>query len=273
MLRVFAAGLVCLGFVGCSPDNRLARDAATTVLATTIRDYGVQQAEVVAKACLDVEWSLPLIGAQDVAGAQRAWVQARLAYDHGAALFKIAVPDSATLVDGELDSPLNRVGLRRLEQPLFGKPTADALTLGQGASALSEAAVQLPVAMADTGRVLDVGTFLGALSAQVVVVGSKLDGSDSPLAMQSLASARAGLEGISAMYEPLSGLVQSADGALDEQIHQLFSGLLGQLQGVTATEQVRDKALFLRRSAELGQALRKVGPAIGLIVSTLVDVT
>ena len=273
MLRPFAAGLFLLGLIGCSPDNRVARDAATTVLNTTIREYGVQRADAIAIACLDAEWALPLVGAQDVAVAQKAWIRARLEYDHGAALFKIVAPEIDALIDGELDSPLTRTGLRRLEQPLFGKPTADALTLNQGARALAEAAVRLPPAMADGARTLDVGVFLSTLSGLAVVAGAKLDGSDSPFAQQSIQAVRAGIEGIAAMYEPLSGLTRATDGALDDQVHQLVSDLLGQLQGVSATDQVHDKALFLRRSAALGQALLKVGPALGQSVSAVVDVT
>ena len=273
MLRVFAVGLACLGLLGCSPDNRIARDAAATVLATTIRDYGVRRADALATACVDVEWALPLIGAQDVALAQKAWIRARLEYDHAAALFKLAAPEIDALIDGELDSPLTRSGLRRLEQPLFGKPTADALTLNWGARALAEASVRLPAAMADSGRTLDVGVFLSTMSGLAVVAGAKLDGSDSPFAQQSIPSVRSGIEGIAAMYEPLSGLTHATDGALDDQIHQLLSDLLSQLQGVSATEQVRDKALFLRRTAELGQVLLKVGPALGQSVSAIVDVT
>ena len=42
---------------------------------------------------------------------------------------------------------------------------------------------------------------------------------------------------------------------------------------ISVTEQVRDKVLFLRRTAELGQALLAVGPALGLTISVVVDVT
>jgi len=270
---VLLAAVFCLGFLGCSTDNRVAKDAAVTVLSTTIRDQAVLSAEVVAKACLDLEWSLQLVGAQNVPGAQSAWIRARLAYDHGSALFKLAAPELDALIDGELDTPLTRVGLRKLEQPLFGKPTADGLTLNQGAQGLAAAAVRLPSAMADTSRALDIGAFWGTLSGLAVVSGTKLDGSDSPFAGQSLASARALLEGIAASYEPLSGLLQPIDAALDTQIHQLLSDLLGQLRGVSSTDQLADKALFLRRSADLGQALLRVAKALGSQTSAVVDVT
>lgn len=274
--QVLAASSLQLGsFVlgGCSPDNRLAKDAAATILATTLRDQGVRGADGVAKACLDLEWALPQAGMQDVAGAQRSWTQARLSYDRSATMFKLLAPELDALIDGELDSPLTRVGLRKLEQPLFAKPIADGQTLSQGARALAEAAVRLPPAVADPSRSIDVGAFFGTLSALVVVTGVKLDGSDSPFANQSLVSVRVGLQGIAELYAPMSSLIHDADPALDEQIQRLLSELLGQLQGVSATEQVRDKVLFLRRSAELGQALLAVGPALGLTISVVVDVT
>ncbi len=273
MKKSLLFALCALPLLGCSPDHRVAKDAASTILATTLRSYGVEQADTVALSSLEVERSLPLVGAQNIVAAQAGWIRARLAYDRGSALFKLAAPELDALIDGELDNPLTRTGLRVFEEPLFGLPTADALTLNRGARALSEAAVRLPVAMADTARVLDVGALFGAMSALVVVMGAKLDGSDSPFARQSIVSARMGLGGISALYQPLSKLIHTADPALDDQIQQLLSGLVGQLDGVTSTDQVRDKALFLRRSAELSQVLLKVGPALGQTVAAVVDVT
>lgn len=273
MKRSLLCALCALGLWGCSSDPRVAKDAANTIVATTLRSYGVEQADAVALASLEAERALPLIGSQDLVGAQAAWIRARLAYDRGTALFKLAAPELDVLIDGELDNPLTRTGLRIFEQPLFGLPTADALTLNRGGRALSEAAVRLPVAMADTGRTLDVGALFGAMSGLVVVMGTKLDGSDSPFAHQSLLSARMGLGGIFAMYQPLSKLIHSVDAALDDQIQALLSVLLGQLDGVTNTDQVRDKALFLRRSAELSQVLLQVAPALGLTVTAVVDVT
>ena len=70
-----------------------------------------------------------------------------------------------------------------------------------------------------------------------------------------------------------TGRCRDLDAALDDQIQALLSGLLGQLDGVTNTDQVRDKALFLRRSAELSQVLLQVAPALGLTVTAVVDVT
>ena len=122
-------------------------------------------------------------------------------------------------------------------------PTADALTLGYAAQALAAAAVRLPPAIDDAQRTVDVGSFW-ALAGMSVVTGVKLDGSDSPFANQSLQSAQANLDGIAALYEPLSPLVHDVDAALDDEIHGLLAGLFGQLQGVTMTEQVKDKSLF-----------------------------
>ncbi|HND09965.1 MAG TPA: imelysin family protein [Pseudomonadota bacterium] len=273
VLRYLSSCVLCVGLWGCGTDNRLGRDAAATLLATTIRDYAARSADQVAKACLDLEWTLPLVGSQDVATAQTAWVRARLGYDHGAVLFKLVAPDLDALIDGEVDNPLSRTGLRKMEQPLFAKPTADALTLGYAAQALAAAAVRLPPAIDDAQRTVDVGSFLGALAGMSVVTGVKLDGSDSPFANQSLQSAQANLDGIAALYEPLSPLVHDVDAALDDEIHGLLAGLLGQLQGVTMTEQVKDKSLFLRRSAALGQAFLRVGPVLGQSVAAVVDVT
>lgn len=273
MKKRLLGALGVLALLGCSPDHRVAKDVASAIVATTLRSHGVEQADAVALASLDIERALPLIGTQNIVGAQAGWIRARLAYDRGVTLFKLAAPELDALIDGELDSPLTRTGLRVFEEPLFGMPTADALLLNRGARALAEAAVRLPVAVADPGRTLDVGALFSAMSGLVIVMSTKLDGSDSPFARQSLVSARMGISGLSALYQPLSKLIHSVDATLDDQIQQLFFGLLGQLDGVTATEQVRDKVLFLRRCAELSELLRKVAPALGLVVTTVVDVT
>ena len=92
-----------------------------------------------------------------------------------------------------------------------------------------------------TQRTVDVGSFWGA-RGDVGGDGRQLDGSDSPFAKVSVGPGQLGWH--RCVYEPLLPLVHDVDAALDDEIHGLFRRTVGQLQGVTMTEQVKDKSLF-----------------------------
>ena len=72
---VVASSLQLGSFVlgGCSPDNRLAKDVAATILTTTLCDQVLRGADGVAMACLEVEWALTQLWRQIVAWAQGSW--------------------------------------------------------------------------------------------------------------------------------------------------------------------------------------------------------
>ena len=63
--------LLCRSVRAAEPTTaRRARTAAARCFATTIRDYAGALRDQVAKACLDLEWTLPGWGRRDVATAQ-----------------------------------------------------------------------------------------------------------------------------------------------------------------------------------------------------------
>lgn len=257
----------------CAVENRTGPDAAAAVVNGALRAYSVEQADLVGRAALNLSDAVARGPMPDVMAAQAAWSDARAAYDRGAAMFLAAAPELDFLLDGRFDSPLARTGLRQMERAVFGKPPGTADELRYFAATYLDAASRLPGQVGDGSRVLSAASVIGNLSAVCAVAATKLDGSDSPYAGQSHKSIENNLVGLQAMYQPLAPLVQAADPELDRRVTELFDALLTQIRSVSSVDEVTDKIGFLRRVADLSQALLSVGTSVGLSASAPVDVT
>lgn len=271
-LWLLLLGLGALTLPACAAENRTGPEAAAALTNGAMRDYAVEQATQVGHAALLLADAVAG-SAPDVAAAQAAWSTARAAYDRGAPIFLAAAPELDFLLDGRFDSPLARTGLRQMERAVFGKPPGTVEELRFFAATYLDAAKRLPGQVGDGGRVLSASAVIGNLSAVCAVAATKLDGSDSPYAGQSHRSIENNLVGLQALYAPLSPLVQAADPELDRRTSELFAALLAQIRGVSSVDEVTDKVGFLRRIADLSQALLSVGTAVGLSATAPVDVT
>lgn len=260
-----------LVLAACGIDNRLGADAANALVSGAGRDYAIAQATTAAMACFKLEEAL-IATPPEITAGRTAWIDARLAYDRGAAMFFIAVPEIDRIVDGRLDDPLTVTGLRYLEQPLFGMPQGSPAELSRIGTTMAEGAVRLPSALGDATN-LTAQDLLGSMAAQAAVVATKLDGSDSPHAGQSHLSIVNNLIGLQTLYGILQPLVEVANASLDARIRGLFASLRLQITGVSNVDAVRDKLTFLRDCSELSQALLQVGVALGISVSAPIDVT
>lgn len=260
---------------GCAVDNRLGPTLGQALVDGPVRSYASQQALAVAREALSLaEAARSDAGApRDLPSARAGWVATRLAYDRGAAFFFVAAPDLNQALDGRFDDPLATTGLRRLEPILYSAQPIDANQLEYLGRNLASAGVALAGAMPDPARAVGLAGLLGSMSAQAAVVGTKLDGSDSPYAAVSHRSIEQNLIGLQAMYLALSPAVQNADAALHDQISALFVRLLMQVQGQPSVDTVRNKVGFLRDCDALSTALLSIGNALGLTVSAPVDVT
>jgi iron uptake system EfeUOB component EfeO/EfeM len=266
-----AALVFVLALLGCAVDNRLGADAANALVSGPVRDYAIAQAASAASACLAIEQALA-VPVPDLPAGRAAWIDARVAYDRGAAMFFMAAPGVDRVVDGRLDDPLTVTGLRLIERPLFGTPTGSNAELFRMSTSMAAGAVELPAVLTDAGS-LNADALLGSMAAIAAVAATKLDGSDSPFAGQSHRSIENNLRGLQVMYGILAPLVESADPRLNEQIRALLASLRAQIEGVPSVDAVPDKLTFLRRCADLSQALLGVGTALGIAVSAPVDVT
>lgn len=274
-------GLPLLGLLlsalvsGCAVDNRLGPALGQALLEGPVRTYATQQATEVAREALTLaEATYAEMGApRDLAAARSAWLATRLAYDRGAPFFFVAAPELNQALDGRFDDPLAATGLRRLEPVLFSAQPISASHLEDLGRQLRNAGIALANAMPDPARMVGLAALLGSMSAQAAVVGTKLDGSDSPYAAASHLSIEQNLLGLQAMYLALSPAVKSADPALHDQLTALFAGLLQQIHGQPSVDAVRNKVRFLRDCDALSSALVAIGAALGLTVSAPVDVT
>lgn len=260
---------------GCAVDNRLGLAVGQALVDGPVRSYASVQALAVAREALSLaDAAHNDAGApRDLVAARTTWLATRLAYDRGAAFFFIATPELNQAIDGRFDDPLAATGLRRLEPILYSTQPVSASQLEYLGRELASAGVALSNATADPARAVPLASLLGSMSAQAAVVGTKLDGSDSPYAAASHRSIAENLLGLQAIYGALSPAVQSADAALHDQITTLFARLLGQIQGQPSVDAVRNKVAFLRDCDALSSALLAIGHALGLTVSAPVDVT
>lgn len=267
--------LLAAALPGCAVDNRLGLTLGQALVDGPVRSYASEQALAVAREALSLadatrnEAGVP----SDLPKARTTWLATRLAYDRGSAFFFVATPELNQALDGRFDDPLARTGLRRLEPILYSMQPVPASQLEYLGRELASAGVALSNAAPDPARAVPLATLLGSMSAQAAVVGTKLDGSDSPYAAVSHRSIEENLRGLQAIYEALAPAVQVADAALHEQISTLFARLLTQIQGQPSVDAVRNKVAFLRDCDALSSALLAIGHALGLTVSAPVDVT
>lgn len=269
-------GLVCLALVtasGCAVDNRTGALAAAALLETEVRPFAAEQALQLAQAAVGLHRSLTASAGPELPAARGYWQAARGSYDQASTVCLLLAPVLDLRLDGRFDNPLALGGLRQLERALFAQPRADDVTLQQLAQAFRDDSLQLPGALSDTRQPLDPAQLLTTMSAVVAVVGTKADGSDSPYAGTAHLAIQNNLSGLQHMYTVLSPLIRAADAALDAQVLDLFAALQQQVAGLSTVDALVDKVLFLRRCAELSQALLRVNTALGLVATAVVDVT
>lgn len=269
-------GLVCLALVtisGCAVENRTGALAAAALLETEVRPFAAEQAQQLAQAAVGLHHTLTAPAGPELPAARGYWQVARGRYDQASTVCLLLAPALDLRLDGRFDNPLALGGLRQLERALFAQPRADDATLQQLAQAFRDDSLQLPGALSDTRQTLDPAQLLTTMSAVVAVVGTKADGSDSPYAGTAHLAIQNNLSGLQHMYTVLSPLVRAADAALDAQVLELFGALQQQVAGLSTVDALVDKVLFLRRCAELSQALLRVNTALGLVATAAVDVT
>lgn len=258
---------------GCALENRTGAAAATALARGPVRAWAAQRSLELLAAALSLDEAVRTQPAPDLVAARAAWQEARLIYDEVQPVSLAAAPELDLLLDGRFDNPLTQSGLRVLERALFASPPASGDELLRLAAALRDGAVRLPQALGDPQRTLDAGALLSTMSALVAVVATKADGSDSPFSGTAHLSIQRNLDGLRAIYLPLSPLVQAADVALDDTVRGALDELSAQVRGLPSTDALTDKLRFLRRCSTLSQALLDVTRALGLGATTQIDVT
>ena len=255
----------------CAIDERTGKALADAAANGPIRSYAAVQAATFAETSQAlVAQAAPEDGSPpDLDAARNSWRKARATYDRGVAVYLVVAPALDFALDGTFDDPVAMTGLRYLERALFATPPAASATLGSLSRALRDDARALYNTVPDAAQPIAAADLLGSMAAVAAQMAGKLDGMTSPYAGAALLSLQSNLIGLQTMYDALAEIVRNADPTLDAQITTQLASLGAQLGALQSLDAVTDKTALLRECATLSAALRRIGPALGLLVTTI----
>jgi iron uptake system component EfeO len=201
------------------------------------------------------------IAADDIAGAQKAWIDARVGWERSEVFTAGFVPELDQAIDAWPDAV---AGFHGIEVKLFG---ADPANMGDETAALIRHLTELDAqvrAMALTPQ----GLLNGVVRLAYEVGDSKVDGGESRYSGTSLDDMRNNVDGIELAYRTLfDASVEAADPKLAERV----AGEIDKLRGLLAVADLKKvDADRLRDTSEaLIVSLQAAGPKIGLATPTL----
>jgi iron uptake system EfeUOB component EfeO/EfeM len=204
------------------------------------------------------------LGANDLDGAKREWIAARVGWERAEVFTSGFVPD----LDAEIDTWPNAVmGFHAIEADLFGREPNNA----------NEQTDALIFHLAD----LDVKVHLMKLTAQGLLNGtarlayeigeSKADGGESRLSGTSLDDIRNNVDGIALAYDVIFAPSITAS---DPQLGDAAKNKITELKSLVAVDDLRklDPEKLRAASEELIVALQTSAPKIGLRAPTLEEI-
>jgi iron uptake system EfeUOB component EfeO/EfeM len=196
------------------------------------------------------------IAAGDLAGAQRAWLEARGGWEAAEVVADEFFPELDAAIDAWPDA---KHGFHAIEAKLFGAHSTDVLAESEALLADLRTFRQKLDAAGLTAQ----GLLNGATKLAFEIGENKSDGGESPFSGNSLAEIGDNLAGIDAAYRQVFAAPLAAeDAALDRKVRTTIE----ELHAVSAAGDLAklDQARLRRLSEELAIALQAAGPAIGL---------
>jgi iron uptake system component EfeO len=260
---VAGLGVCCLIAVCCAPlaGAGAARDDSLEQAAERYRPYMVEQID---QSLAGARALRERLGANDIDGAKREWIAARVGWERAEVFTSGFVPD----LDAEIDAWPNAVmGFHAIEADLFGKDPGDP----------DEQADALIFHLAD----LDVKVHLMPLTPQGLLNGtarlayemgeSKADGGESRLSGTSLADLRNNADGIALAYEVIFAPALKAS---DPELARTTDAKIAELKETVAQDDLRklDPDKLRKTSEELIVALQNSAPKIGLRAPILEEI-
>lgn len=196
------------------------------------------------------------IAAQDLAGAQRAWISARGGWERAEIVTDEFFPD----LDDAIDSwPNGKHGFHAVEARLFGAHKTDAL-------AQADALVADLAAFDEKlhGTVLTPQGLLNGMTKLAYEIGeNKADGGESQFAGTSIADMAANLDGIRTAYRTVfAERLMAADSELDGTARKDIDRLAAILK--VPDLKSLDADALLEASEDLAATLQNAAPALGL---------
>jgi iron uptake system EfeUOB component EfeO/EfeM len=245
--------LVAALFAASMPAHAASSDES---LAAAAAAFKPAVAEGIAQTLVSVRTLRERIAAQDLAGAQKAWIAARGGWEQAEIVTDEFFPD----LDDAIDSwPNGKHGFHAVEARLFGAHKTDALAQADGLVAdltTFEAKLQ-------TTDIAPQGLFNGMTKLAYEIGENKADGGESQFAGTSIADMAANLEGIRNAYRAVfaSRLMASApqlDGTARKDIDRLAALLkVPDLKSL-------DADALLEASEDLAATFQAAAPALGL---------
>jgi len=196
------------------------------------------------------------IAAGDLAGAQRAWLEARGGWEAAEVVADEFFPELDAAIDAWPDA---KHGFHAIEAKLFGAHSTDVLAESEALLAnLSTFRQKLEAASLSPQGLLN-----GATKLAFEIGENKSDGGESPFSGNSLAEIGDNLAGIDAAYRKIfAAPLAAADAGLDRAVRTTIE----ELHALTAAGDLAklDQTRLRRLSEDLAIALQAAGPAIGL---------
>jgi iron uptake system component EfeO len=205
------------------------------------------------------------IAANDLDGAKKAWIAARIGWERAEVFTSGFVPD----LDEEIDAwPNALAGFHAIEAKLFGANTTD---VGEETNTLIYHLVDLDIKIRHMP--LNAQGLLNGTARLAYEVGeSKADGGESRYSGTSLDDMRNNVSGIQLAYKTIfAAALEAADPKLAGTTLEAIEQLMTQLK---ATELKNlDSEKLRAKSEELIVALQNAAPKMGLRTPTLEDIT
>lgn len=201
------------------------------------------------------------IKANDIPGAKKAWIDARIGWERSEVFTSGFIPDLDDAIDAWPDAV---TGFHGMEVKLFGANS------GNVGDEMDKLIVHLTDAdeRIRTMQLTPQGLLNGVTRLAYEIGDSKVDGGESRLSGTSLDDMRNNADGIELAYRTLfASLLQASDAKLAERVGEHISGLKALLEVRDLRSIDPDK--LLKASEGLVVALQAAGPKLGLATPTL----
>jgi iron uptake system component EfeO len=241
--------------------------ATTTALATPLDDaaaaFKPYVAEQIGKSLVHVRELRQRLAANDLAGAQQAWLAARAGWEGAETVSKEFFPD----LDAAIDAwPNAKIGFHAIEAKLFGAHRTDDLPeADELVASLTSFDAQLRATTLSAQGLLN-----GTTKLAFEIGDNKADGGESQFSGNSLVEIGYNLAAVEAVYRAVFAPELAERNA---KRGQAVKTTLDELQALVAVPALRDldQARLRKLSEGLASELQAAGPEIGLASPSLGD--
>ena len=235
----------------------------TPSLDVAAERYRPQLTSAVEQCLADVKSMRARMLANDLEGAQRAWIAARVGWERA----EVFTSGFTSELDAEIDAwPSAVSGFHFIEARLFGARRTDAIA---ATDALIFHLTDLRLKVRDT-RLTGQGMLEGAAKLAYEIGESKADGGESRFSGTSIDDMRNNVDGIDAAYQLVfAAALEARDPALAQALRTKIMALRSQLQA--ANPAAVDGDQVRHTSEELVLSFQRAAPALHLDRPSLSD--